>query len=278
MFFNNVLMNPPYDRNLHIKILEQVILMLMDEKSVCSNLSPIRWLQDPLAEYKQSKTDYVSFENTVGKHIETLDVQDENLVEKWFETPIPISLGVYKIRKQDHFTAYQFAKNKIVDKIISHKNFKPIGEHIILSEPMGYAVIAPLMYKGTGPHKIESAVSHWMIEPERAFYNDNNNTTTGETYFEYRKKVSWGKVKPRPDITNIKFDSAEERQNFYDTCETDFFRYIFTIETIDVHVQVDFLPWMPDYKNVWTNERLCDYFGITTDEWQEMEKFMSLYK
>ena len=46
----------------------------------------------------------------------------------------------------------------------------------------------------------------------------------------------------------------------------------------DVHVQVDFLPWMPDYKNVWTNERLCDYFGITTDEWQEMEKFMSLYK
>ena len=143
---------------------------------------------------------------------------------------------------------------------------------------MGYAVIAPLMYKGTGPHKIESAVSHWMIEPERAFYNDNKNTTTGETYFEYRKKVSWGKVKPRPDITNIKFDSAQERQNFYDTCETDFFRYIFTIETIDVHVQVDFLPWMPDYKSVWTNERLCDYFGITTEEWQEMEKFMSPYK
>ena len=48
MHFDKIIMNPPYNRNLHLKILRQV----MNKADEVVNLSPIRWLQDPLAEMK----------------------------------------------------------------------------------------------------------------------------------------------------------------------------------------------------------------------------------
>ena len=40
MKFDCIIMNPPYQRNLHLKILAEAIKHLKDEKSVCVNLSP----------------------------------------------------------------------------------------------------------------------------------------------------------------------------------------------------------------------------------------------
>ena len=48
--FDVAIMNPPYDGNLHLKILEKVIPIA--DKVV--NISPARWLQDPLAKYKKT--------------------------------------------------------------------------------------------------------------------------------------------------------------------------------------------------------------------------------
>ena len=45
-----IIMNPPYNRNLHLKILQEA----MKHGDEIVNLSPIRWLQDPLAEYKKN--------------------------------------------------------------------------------------------------------------------------------------------------------------------------------------------------------------------------------
>ena len=50
MNFDHIIMNPPYDKNLHLKILQEAIKHSDD----VVNLSPIRWLQDPLAEYKKN--------------------------------------------------------------------------------------------------------------------------------------------------------------------------------------------------------------------------------
>lgn len=50
MKFDHIIMNPPYCRNLHLKILNEAICYSDD----IVNLSPIRWLQDPLAERKRN--------------------------------------------------------------------------------------------------------------------------------------------------------------------------------------------------------------------------------
>lgn len=69
MKFDVAIMNPPYDRNLHLKILETVIPHA--EKVI--NISPLRWLQDPFAPYL-TRSDYCKFENGVSKHIKDLEV------------------------------------------------------------------------------------------------------------------------------------------------------------------------------------------------------------
>ena len=68
MKFDHIIMNPPYCRNLHLKILNEAICYSDD----IVNLSPIRWLQDPLAEYKKN-SDWKKFEDIRNK-IESLEV------------------------------------------------------------------------------------------------------------------------------------------------------------------------------------------------------------
>ena len=70
--FDVAIMNPPYDGNLHLKILEKVISVA--DKVV--NISPIRWLQDPLAKYKKN-SDYNKFENSISKKIDDIEIVNE---------------------------------------------------------------------------------------------------------------------------------------------------------------------------------------------------------
>lgn len=86
----NVIMNPPYNYNLHLKILRK-IMQYSDE---IVNLSPIRWLQDPLAEYKKN-SDYKKFED-VRSHIESLDIIDSSEANNAFGINFG-DLGIYYI-------------------------------------------------------------------------------------------------------------------------------------------------------------------------------------
>ena len=58
MNFDHIIMNPPYNRNLHLKILQEA----MKHSNDVVNLSPIRWLQDPLADYTHPWTDEMLYE------------------------------------------------------------------------------------------------------------------------------------------------------------------------------------------------------------------------
>lgn len=65
MKFSVAITNPPYSNSLHLQIMEEVV-------KVCDtvvNVSPVRWLEDPLARYKK-KSDYNKFEASVSKKIE----------------------------------------------------------------------------------------------------------------------------------------------------------------------------------------------------------------
>jgi predicted RNA methylase len=71
--FDVCLMNPPFDRNLHLKILEKAIQV----SDYTVNISPVRWLQDPLGQYKD-KSDFNKFENSISKHIKDLEIIENN--------------------------------------------------------------------------------------------------------------------------------------------------------------------------------------------------------
>ena len=95
MTFDVAIMNPPYDGNLHLKILATVAASV--DKVI--NISPVRWLQDPLASQKKS-SDYKRFEDTISKKIENLDIYSAKEMQNVFDgTVMNIDLGIYTIGK-----------------------------------------------------------------------------------------------------------------------------------------------------------------------------------
>lgn len=65
-----------------MKILQEALKHLEPTKGKCINLSPVRWLQDPLAKEKKS-SDYKKFEEILS-HLRSLDIVDERLTNGMF--------------------------------------------------------------------------------------------------------------------------------------------------------------------------------------------------
>ena len=107
MHFDKIIMNPPYDRSLHLKILRQV----MNKADEVVNLSPIRWLSDELAEYKKT-SEYNKFAD-IRNRISNLEVIKSVDAENAFGIALPFDLGIYYITPT--ITNYSFSKNRIVN-------------------------------------------------------------------------------------------------------------------------------------------------------------------
>ena len=110
MNFDHIIMNPPYDKNLHLKILQEA----MKHSDDIVNLSPIRWLQDPLAEYKKN-SDWKKFYD-IRKHIESLDVVSAKDAQNYFGADVPSDLGVYHLTKNGGFDDSSL-RNALLQKV-----------------------------------------------------------------------------------------------------------------------------------------------------------------
>src|SRR5574344_1705169 len=111
--FDYIIMNPPYNGNLHLKILQEA----MKHSDDVVNLSPIRWLQDPLAEYKKG-TDWKTYKS-IREKIENIEVVPKDDVFRLFNITNSEDLGIYQITKnggRQNFDTTLFCK-KCYDKI-----------------------------------------------------------------------------------------------------------------------------------------------------------------
>ena len=126
-------MNPPYDGSLHLKILEQATSFLK-EGGVCINLSPIRWLQDPLVEYKKN-TDWEKYKD-LRKHINSLTVIKTEVARDLFKIELLQPLGIYIITSQikdifHHNEFFQKIFKKIIkDNIYDTLNIVKYSDHL----------------------------------------------------------------------------------------------------------------------------------------------------
>lgn len=254
--FDVCIMNPPYDRNLHLKILEKVIPYA--EETI--NISPIRWLQDPLAKYKKN-SDYNKFKESVAEHIANLTVVNAKDSQALFNIA-HTNLGILKLNDRGGYNLNK-DRNKLVDKLIE----KLRNEEKILSndERNGkYMIYFPEIHGHVGAYD-------W--------------TEMTSKRYDIALKVEKSYKHP-----GVGFETEIERKNFYNALFTTFFKYLIselrsnqkTIETLK------FLPFMSDYTHPWDNKRFCDYFNITGyisdteaepgSEWEEILKTMEKYK
>ena len=233
----NIIMNPPYDGSLHLKILDSVTKTFPEAKIV--NLSPIRWLEDPLAEYKKS-TDFKRFEN-IRKHIEDVEKIPAKDAQNTFGAAIGTDLGIYTVTKNGGWNSKSF-HNKIVEKYIPV--FLKNG--VLTDAKEGKFVFAfPRIHGHIGCNDFyEVTSSDWNVAK---------------------------KVKAEEKRICVKFDTEEEIKNMYDTLFTKFYKYfIFNMRTDYNLNMIYFLPLL-DFTKKWTDEKLYEYFDLTEDEIKEIE-------
>ena len=188
MKFDHVIMNPPYCRNLHLKILNEAI----NHSDDIVNLSPIRWLQDPLAEYKRN-SDFKKFEN-VRKHIESIEIIKVTDAESLFNIGLPFNIGVYHLTKDGGWVNI-FNKpllSKMVEKVISTDNVK---NNTVVDDLDGISLLISEFTGGQGG-RLEFETP-FMMAKEKSYFTDKINKFTNETYLEQRTRTAWGQCKTK---------------------------------------------------------------------------------
>ena len=253
--FDKIIMNPPYDKSLHLKILDATIKENPEAEIV--NLSPIRWLQDPLAEYKKN-SDWKKFSN-IREHISSLDVVPANDANDVFEVGLYSDLGIYFIdRSTPHIK-------------ISWKQFKTKAEAIMISKLIE-------MKDSLGSHVEKNKadgirVPLTMIGGNRGYkpvYKDIPFTLDGKIHGKWwtDAKNMGGYEKPAgsPLPLSVKFNTEDEALNFYSFWFSKIGAWICEITHQQQNIQENVLPYLGDYTHPWTDEDLYKYFNLTKDE------------
>lgn len=269
--FDHIIMNPPYSGNLHLKILREA----MQHSDDIVNLSPIRWLEDPLAEYKQG-SDWERFSD-IRERIEELDKVDQAQASVMFGCCLTFGMGVYHLTKSGG--ANITIKNSIVDKVVKKRTDYNVTT--VKDVKLPYFVLI-VTIDGGHMERPNSMGSLCNFVRNEKWYGHFYETSTmksdnGYTLEENKKRnimSTNGNIEKWPCI---EFRTKEEAENFYKSTKTKFFKYVYKVEMVDVNVHPSFLPFMPTYTHPWTDADLYAYFGLTPDEIDIIEKEMAKY-
>ena len=237
MKFDHIIMNPPYCRNLHLKILNEAIHHSDD----VVNLSPIRWLQDPLAEYKRN-SDFKRFKE-IRERIENIEIIDANSSANSFNAAIWTDLGVYHLSKDGGFDTHILLKHLwFVNKVIL-KVKDSVKDH---STRKGVCDFSKPYIKISGLHGHQG---------NRDFYEFTS---------------------PRLDVAKstkscarqhtVNFKTEDESINFFNSLQTKFYKFINVCIKRDMEIPWQYTPWLDDYTHPWTDDDLYQYFELTDDE------------
>lgn len=274
MKFDCIIMNPPYQKNLHLKVLAEAIKHLKDD-GVCVNLSPVRWLQDPLAKEKKSSA-YNKFK-CIRDRLESLEVLNPIKTNVLFNIGCS-SLGIYTVGKGGYDCENLISP--VVKKVLEKTTSFPVLEENVKD---GWRVRIPLINNngnggGSGAQKLYGFGKLFAFFEGRKdnkwwweFYQANQFTKRTETI-----------------TLSVKFDSEIEAENFIKTLDTSFGKYYTQAVVVDVHVNPKQILWMGDavnprtglkgYQGEWTDEDFYKFFNIMPEERKVIEETMEKYK
>ena len=276
MKFDCVIMNPPYSRNLHLKILAEAIKHLKNDESVCVNLSPIRWLRDPLAKYKK-RNDYHKFENSISKHITDIETIDTNTVRSLFNVELSQPLGIYVCKKNNSNTVYinkykvyPFI-DRVLKKIIQDNNFEKHVKQTYNDNLENFVLINNMASPMKYGKPMFDALKTWCG------YFQNGKNQNNLTYREAKAKNTRATRGSIDKDRAVVFKTPNEAKNCYNAMQTTFVKFFVMTSVVEVNVHQNVLPWMNDYTKPWTNERFYQFFNILPDEQKIIEDTMKKY-
>lgn len=254
-------MNAPYSGNLHLKILSHLISEYPEAEIV--NLSPIRWLQDPLAEYKKN-SDYKKYEN-IRECISSLNVITGKEAQSYFGNVMGMDLGIYHITKNGGWDSKSLWNSLLVKVYEKNKEFLKDFDY---NKKDGWRVRVSTICGGKSGG---SGERHFVRQTQKllAFHDGQKN---GKWWHEYFQKNQYSKITEEIP-TSFKFDSEDEAENFINVMtKTKLGQWYYDKNVVDVHIHNYMFIFLPDYTHPWTDADLYDYFRLSDDEIAEIEK------
>ena len=243
MNFDHIIMNPPYDKNLHLKILSEA----MKHSTDVVNLSP-NFYED----YK--KLDGVP----VASDIDVIPREEASSSFGGIQLPFNLSIQHYVKGKHDKslLTRFMSKDYKKFSKIKFEKSFKDV----FISDYDEKGIFVPLkLMTATWDKNKDHIVDKIGILVD-------GKTLDGTYYKDARNRN-----KDRP-CGGIKFDTLEEAKVFIEYTESPFFiRWVKAFHTNSRYILSEY-PFMPTYAHPWTDEMLYEYFDLTEDEIKEIEQ------
>lgn len=259
MKFDHIVMNPPYDGNLHLKVVQEA----MKHSDDVVNLSPVRWLQDPLAEEKKG-SDWKKFAD-IRQKTESLEVVKARSANEMFGAIFGMDLGIYHLTPKGGMSfdglVDPICKKVLAKKAIFNKfeNNKKDGWRVRVT------TIGGGKSGGSGVRK--AGLSHQKL---LCFFNGMKD---GKWWYEHYMRNQYSKT--TEEITwSIPFRGETEATNFINVMNvTKFGQYYYDRMAVDVHVH----PYMfisLDYTHPWDDAALYKYFGLTQEEISLIEEEM----
>ena len=245
MKFDVAVMNPPYDRNLHLKILEAVIPHA--EKVI--NISPVRWLQDPFAPYS-TRSDYCKFEDSISKKIESLDVIPADKARELFDANMAMNLGIYVCGNG----GYNYNHNdslitKIVEKTLRN-SWRPYNQKEF--------------YKRNCIQLKPYAINVGAINGDVHIIMSKNYEHQITVGLSARATVFNGGS--GIDATHFEFSTEEERKNFWACYNHKFMLWLISLWKVDPRIYANKIPYFGDYSHSWDYADFFAWFDLTEKE------------
>lgn len=238
-----VILNPPYSGNLHLKILREA----MQHSDDIVNLSPIRWLEDPLAEYKRG-SDYQTFID-IRERLDSLEELNVKTTNALFGIQMT-ALGIYHILRSAK--TYETKHDVIIEKMLRIKD--RVSDHVTTSIGKNFCQVLEFY----GGNQISG--SGWVKHPD--YETRGSSTATSES----------------TTVKGVNFKTRDEAINFYEAYKKKVFIYLWGKAFQNGRLFCGkFFPWLGDYTHPWTDSDLYAYFGLTPDEISIIEKEMAKY-
>ena len=221
------------------------------------NLSPIRWLQDPLG-----GRDFLRFEDIRNKisSLETISARDAQNV---FGNVMGMDLGVYHLTSIGGWDSTSL-QDKLCKKIL---NKGAIFTEYDINKKDGYRVrIAKMM--SAKSHGSGNRVIIGLNAQKLICFKDGKKD--GKWWYEYYGKNQWS-VETETIPYSLPFSSEAEAENFINVMSnTNVGRLYFHKMMIDINVYPRAFIKL-DYTHPWTDDMLYKYFGLTDDEIKTIE-------
>ena len=264
--------NPPYDRSLHLKIIDEAIKHLTNDGKACF-IHPARWIEDPLWEIKKSSA-HKKYENSLINHIENIQLLKAKKMNILFNinitTDLMISLFSNKLTNNNDLLIYNKIAKSCINKILNKKHIT-FNDKCEYNKIDGWRCEVKFIYfivcsNADNRQPLKNINIVW----KDSFFNgyDENNVywTEGRLKNQYSKKIN--DVFP----CSIKFNKKINADNFIkSTSYSMFFTNMIHMFLSDMHTPLFAIPYIinnehGEYDKPWTDEDYCKYFDLTEEE------------